>query len=193
MPAKSSARRARREPNHLHRVTERWEDVLSLLLGVLLVTAGGIGFWTGGSVYDLVAERARTELADLTPVAGILLQDTVPVTGASRPSPRKASVRWVGDDGAEHTATTTIPGVHRAGETVPLWADRTGRLVQAPKAASDATLAALLVGLLIGTGGAGVVYLIGRLLFAWTARRFASAWEQEWERVGPEWTGRARF
>lgn len=189
MPAKASARRARRESNRLHRSTERWEDLLSLLLGLLLVTAGGVAFLVGGSTYDSVAERAQQERADRKPVAGVLLEDAATITEAGRSGTRRSPVRWVGADGLEHTGTGTVPGVSHAGQTVSLWEDRSGRLVPPPTSAGDATAAGTLVGLFVGAFAVGIVFLIGWGVFAWTARRYARAWEEEWARVGPEWTG----
>lgn len=193
MPAKRSARRTRREPNRLHRSTERLEDVLAWSLGLLLVVAGWLALQTAGWVHDTASERARAQAVDRTPVTAVLTEDSSPMAGANQSGAVMVSARWTGPDGVERTDRTEVQGIHAAGETVPAWADRTGHLVAAPVTAGEVTAAAIEVGVLAAVFGAGVVYLIGLGAFTWTARRYARAWEQEWARVGPEWSRRARW
>jgi hypothetical protein len=192
MAANRSARRARREPNHLHRTTERLEDLLAWSLGVLLVVAGWLALQAASSVYDTGTERARVQAEERTPVTAVVIEDSAPIVGANQSGAVNVPVRWIGRDGLEHTGRTVVEGIHSAGETVPAWEDRTGRVVPAPISTGDAMAAAVVVGVLSALAGAGLVSLTAFGLFRWTARRFARAWEQEWAQIGPEWSGRAR-
>jgi hypothetical protein len=192
MVGKRSARRARREPNRLHRTTERLEDLLAWSLGVLLVIAACVGWQTGAWVHDTATERARDQAADRTPVTAVLIEGSSPIAGASQSGGVKVPARWTGRDGADHTDRTIVQGIHAAGETVPAWEDGSGHLVAAPITAGEAKAAAIEVGGLAVAFGVGVVYALWLALFTWTARRYARAWEQEWAQVGPEWSGRAR-
>lgn len=188
MTAGAADRRACREPNRLHRRTQRLEHVLACLLGLLTAVAAGVALLVGGSAYASVAERARAESADRTEVSGVLLRDAVPLTRDGGSVTRSAPVRWTDRHGVERTATGPVAGYHRAGDTVPLWSADDGRLLPAPTTLDDATVAGVVFGALTGLAGGAAVCAIGGVVFAWTGRRFRRAWEQEWERVGPEWT-----
>ena len=192
MPPKRPARRAGREPNRLHRTTERLEDLIAWSLGLLLVVAGWAALQTGTSVHDSAIERARVQAQDRTPVTAVLIQDTYPVAIANESGVVNVPVRWTGRDGVEHTDQMVVQGIHAAGDPLPAWADRSGHLVPAPITPGVATAGAVEIGVVVGALGAGVVALIGFAAFRWTARRYARAWEQEWARVGPEWSGRTR-
>lgn len=188
MPANRPARRARREPNRLHRTTETIDDLLAWSLGLLLVVVGWLALQTGAWLHDTVTERARIQAEDRTPVTAVLLEDSAPTMRGEM----MVQARWTGRDGVEHTDRTEVTGIHAAGDTVPAWEDRTGHLVSAPITATDARVASIEIGVLVGVFGAGMVYVLGLALFGWTARRYARAWEQEWAQVGPRWSGRAR-
>lgn len=192
MRGKRSARRARREPNRLHRTTERVEDLLAWSLGVLLVIAGWVALQTGAWVQDTATERAGVQAAERTPVTAVLIEDASPVVGTEHNGETTAPARWTGRDGVEHTDRAVVRGIRPAGATVPAWEDGTGHLVPAPITPGEVTAAAVEVGILAALVGAGTVYVVGLGAFRWTARRYARAWEQEWARVGPEWSGRAR-
>lgn len=189
MDAEASARGAHREPNRLHRRTERLERLLACVLGILTAVVVAIAIGAGESAYDSVAGRARAEAADRTQTTAVLLGDAVATTRDGGPSARTVPVAWTDRHGGERTATVPVPGLHRAGERVPVWTTEDGRVVPAPTSAVDATAAGVLVGVLVVVVAGGVVYLIGRGLYAWTGRRYCRAWELEWERIGPKWTG----
>jgi len=191
MSPKPSARRARREANPLHRSTERWEDLVAWFVGILVAASAGCAFLLGGVVTDSMSERSRSESADRTQVTATLLGDTGPEL-ESESRTRTAPVVWTGRGDVERTAMAGLLGFHAAGATVPLWATEDGRLVSPPVTAGEATVFGVITGVVAALSTGAAVYLLGRVLFAWTGRRFARAWEQEWERVGPEWCGRAR-
>lgn len=188
MAAEASARRARREPNRLHRRTERLQNLLACVLGLLAVTAAAVAITAGGSAYASVAERARAEAADRTETTAVLLSDAVPVTRGG-PANRAVPVRWTDRHGVDRTAAVPLRVVRDAGDRVPVWTADDGRLVPAPTSVLDATAAGVLVGALAAVVACGAVYLIGRGFYAWTDHRFRRAWELEWDRIGPEWTG----
>lgn len=192
MPPKTSARKPRRETNVLHRRTGRLEDLLAWALGVLLAVCMFLALGVALAVHDVADARATAEVADRVQVSAVLVTDTSMVAGADRTGARRATVRWTGADGIERTGTALLNAPGRVGETVPVWATADGRSVSEPVTETDGIGAAVLGGGLTAIAGAAVVALLGRWAFAWTGRRYARAWEQEWERVGPEWSGRAR-
>ena len=192
MSPSTSARKARRETNVLHRRTERLEDLLAWSLGVLLAVAVVLALAAALASHDTVETRARAEAAERTQVSAVLVTDAAMIAGAERTGARRATVRWTGADGIERTGSTLLHSPRSAGETVPVWTTADGRLVFAPATEGDAMGAAVLSGALTALAAGAVVALLGRQALAWTGRRYARAWEQEWERVGPVWSGRAR-
>lgn len=187
----AGGRRARREPNRLHRSTERLEDFLAWSLGVLLVVAGLVALQVGAWVHDTAAERARFQAEDRTPVTAVVVESSSSIAGAGPTGGLSVVVRWTAADGTERTERTVVEGIHAVGETVPVWVDGNGHLASRPITAGDVTAAAVEVGALAGVTGAGVVLLLGLAAFRWTGLRYARAWEEEWAKVGPEWSGRA--
>lgn len=185
-----AGRRRYREPNRLHRRTERLERLLTCLLGLLAAAAAGVALVAGQSAHATVAERARAEAADRTQVTAVLLADATPATRGGEMVARRIPVRWTDVHGVERTASVPVQGLHRAGESVPLWTADDGTVVPQPTTPGDATVAGVLVGAMTVIVAGGVVAVVGMGFYAWTGRRFRRAWEVEWERVGPEWTRR---
>jgi hypothetical protein len=85
-----------------------------------------------------------------------------------------------------------VPGGVRAGTQVTVWVDRNGRIGPSPTSDAEALIVAVLGAfftLLFGgilLGGAWAV--VRRVTIAHNVRR----WEEEWARVGPEWTRHLR-
>lgn len=189
MTAEASARRGRREPNRLHRRTQRLEHLLTCVLGLLSVAAAAVAVAAGDAAYATVADRARAESAVRAESTAVLLADSVPITRGSGAKARMTPVRWTDRHGVERTAGARVTGLRHAGDEVPVWTSDDGRVVPPPTTLADASTAGVLAGLLAVAAGGVAVLLAGRGFYAWTGRRFRRAWEQEWERVGPQWTG----
>ncbi|MDQ4118619.1 MAG: hypothetical protein M3235_16890 [Actinomycetota bacterium] len=185
--------RARPEPNRLHRRTERIEDALAWVLGV--VTAAGVlvALVVGWSAHDGMADRARTEAGDREQTWAVLVESAIIVGGDTGSPTATVPVRWTGRDGQERTGRTEVDGGLPAGSTVPVWVGRDGDLVPAPVTSADAVAVAVLSGSAIALAWGAGCAVLGWVMFWCTARRFARSWEQEWERVEPEWSGRRPF
>ncbi|MDN5917449.1 MAG: hypothetical protein L0I76_20530 [Pseudonocardia sp.] len=189
--ASGRGRKVRRETNRLHRRTERMEDLLNWVLGLVVAAGLLVTILAAGSAHDAIAERAAAESKDRIPVQAVVVEDgpaTVgtPVAGAQS----SAIVRWTGADGIERTGRAEVLGARKAGTAVRVWAGPDGRLVPAPMTSDDATAAAVVAGTTVTIlWGAGCVGL-GWAVFAWSGRRYGRAWAGEWERIEPEWSGR---
>jgi len=82
------------------------------------------------------------------------------------------------------------PGGAKAGTTVTVWTDRSGKvegsLVQRADVAISEALEALAAAVLAGA----VVAVTGVLARRALDMRRLAAWDAEWSRTGPQWTGR---
>jgi hypothetical protein len=189
-------RRAGRSPAKdtvLRRGTDRFEDAVAWVLMsiglVLLVVAVMIGVGTRAGAI----ERAAAVRATHTEVAATVLAD-VPVLAAEGATSTKrwATARWVERDGTTREDVVLVPGGVRAGTQVTVWVDRNGRIGPSPTSDAEALIVAVLGAfftLLFGgilLGGAWAV--VRRVTIAHNVRR----WEEEWARVGPEWTRHLR-
>ncbi|MEJ8278158.1 hypothetical protein [Pseudonocardia spirodelae] len=184
-PVPSAAERDRRR-------AVRLEDAVSLVVGVLVVVAAVVSLTVGTAVHDSTVQRARAQATDRAPVTAVLVHDVPVSTDRGGSDGRPATVRWTGHDGREHVGTTVVDLPGPAGAPTRIWTTADDRLVPAPVTAADAVGAAVVSGMLAAVVCGLVVLAVASLLYRWTASRFARAWEREWARVEPLWTGRTR-
>jgi hypothetical protein len=171
------------------RGTDRFEDaaawVLMSLGLVLLMVAAMVGVGTRAGTI----ERSATVRATHTEVTATVLAD-VPVlaTRGATMTGLGAPARWVGPDGVAHEAMVWVPSGTPAGTEVRAWLDRDGRVGQGPTSEAEALLIGVLASfftVLVGGILLGGVWETVRML---TDVRNARGWEQEWARIGPDWT-----
>lgn len=176
------------------RSTDVVEDVAAWVLtsmGLLVLLAAILA---GSAAYGSTVERGLVERAARTPVQAVLLEDTPVVSGArgTAPSLVHARASWADPDGTPHSGLVEAAPALRAGSTVTIWLDHDWRVVPRPVGEDEAVIAG-------GIAATGVVLLGGLVLGGcWagvriaTGRADAALWEQEWEQVEPEWSGRGR-
>ncbi|MFC8448660.1 hypothetical protein [Kitasatospora sp. NPDC057223] len=103
-----------------------------------------------------------------------------------------AQAVWEFPAAVHGAGTVEVPPDTGVGATVGLWVDDRGKPVAPPRPGTEiATSAALSgAGAMAALSGAAVTgYALGCRVIN---RRTAAAWEQEWEAVEPEWSGRPR-
>jgi len=172
------------------RLTDRIEDAVAWLLtaaAIILVVAAAI---TGLAVHGAQVERALAENATRYPAHAVLLEDAPLVIGYGERIQVPAEATWTDRNGTEHSGTITTFPATPAGTAVPVWLDEDGRVVDEPIRSLDAVM-------LAGSAAVAVLGIGGAFLYAlWAAVRSITAaandrrWEQEWERVEPEWRDR---
>jgi hypothetical protein len=86
----------------------------------------------------------------------------------------------------------TVAGSPPAGETVRVWVDRDGRVVDPPLTLVDAAAVGALAGVGIAIIGGFVLGSAWLGLRRWLDRRNAAEWGRGWYRIEPEWSGRNR-
>ena len=173
----------------LRRLTDRvqraagWVLVLAGLVTLLVAAL------TAASAYRDGLDRVQHDAAARTTVVGVLLDDASPVgAGTQRP----VRVSYVDLAGRAHVGQVPVTGRLLAGTPVRVEVDGDGRVGVEPPSRGDAVLSAV-------TAAVGVILLGGVLLvLSWigirqaVAARNHVAWEREWRRIEPQWSGRGR-
>ncbi|WP_028927877.1 Rv1733c family protein [Pseudonocardia acaciae] len=164
--------------------------VLALLLAAGLATVG-LGAWAGNATADALSAGPRAGEYAATATA---TEASYPVIGPGSDAVapmRRVPVAWPTPDGATGHGTVLLHRDVAAGEPVPVVVDTTGRprTGHEPGGRTPVTLTVAVPSVLAG-------WLLLALLWLATesvvARRRASAWEAEWERIEPLWSGRSR-
>jgi hypothetical protein len=179
--------------NPLRRASDRVEAVMlaALLVAFLAgapLAALAAGHWEAGAM--LRAQRA--EAAAMQRVPAVLTQDApVPVHVMFQGAPAPlARAKWTAPDGAARTGMVNAPAGSRAGRTVMVWTDRSGRLAGAPLQGTDVTIRAGLVALLAVVAVGLLLAMAGSAFRRALDRQRLAAWDGGWSATGPQWTGR---
>ncbi|MEV0412809.1 hypothetical protein AB0I68_18905 [Streptomyces sp. NPDC050448] len=181
-------------PNPLRRAADRirtgWHAalILSLLVAIACGATAGLATWHADSraAQEQAVHRHRITATTLTDAERRPGGRVSGVPGAT------AQAAWRFPAATRHTAMLAVPVGTASGKPVRVWVDDAGREAPAPRAGSDIALSAVAAGIwtggLIAVCAVGVVHLGLRRLDA----RALDAWEREWERVEPRWSGRTR-
>ncbi len=190
------ARRLGLDANPLRRGTDRAEAwiriglVLAFLIGAPLI-AWGCGHWAA----SVAASAAQAQRAGQHRVPATLLR-SLPGDSA-HPHPTEVSLgsvmaRWTAPGGSVRTGYVEAPYGSRAGSTVQVWLDRSGKPAPPllPRSQVEgwifmmAVLAPVVLALLLLT----VAGFLDRIL----ERRRLADWEHAWSAIEPQWTRRLR-
>jgi hypothetical protein len=185
-------RRLRPDRNPLRRTADRVEAVA--MAGLLAVFLAGVPLAALAAAGQVAVGGMRAERAQAgwRQVPAVLLQDApeaVQVLSRASPEPL-VRARWTAPGGAPRDGEVYAPGGARAGTTVMVWTDRSGSLepvpVQRAGVVAQEAFAALAAAVLAAAAAAVTGFLARRAL----DRRRLAAWDAEWSRTGPPWTGR---
>jgi hypothetical protein len=185
-------RRWRPDGNPLRRTADRVEAaVMAMLIAAFLVGAP-LAALAAGRAAAVTGSRIEHAQAGWHQVAAVLLRGasatTHPMFQVSLES--LVPARWTAPDGTPRTGEIYAPVGAKAGSTVPVWADGTGRLTAIPLQSGDVAEEIALAASLATMAVAGVLAAIG-LLVRWVLdRRRLAAWDARWKATGPQWTGR---
>ncbi|GGV36015.1 Rv1733c family protein [Streptomyces spectabilis] len=169
-------------------VVEAWTV---LVVGVVLflgVPAAGAA--AGFAVHADAERAARAAAATRHRVTATLTADAPPPVPAVGAVPLyDVPARWTEPDGAERTGNARVIAGSRRGEHAAVWLDERGRVAGAPPGAEDVALrtasAALAAAAATALAALLARHAVGRVL----DRQRLAAWEREWRRTGPEWSG----
>ena len=159
-----------------------------LLLG-FLIGAPLVALAAGRLAYSAAIRAERAQLAGRHEVSAVLL--TGARAGPEGPAGLRpqARARWTGPDGLRHAGTVPAAAGARAGSTVLVWIDASGRLTGPPL--RPVQLAdRVVIAVVLTSFGMGVVLLAtGVLARHLLDRRRLAAWDADWQATGPRWTG----
>lgn len=173
------------------RVTDVVERVVAQVLGclaVLLVLAAAL---LGLDVHARGIERADVEAGDRTLVTAVLTGPREPrIVGPSATRTYRAPATWNSPDGTQRTGALVVGCTARTGTRVAVWVDDDGLRVPAPATRTTAVAGAAAAVVLLLVAGGGVLAAVWSAVRTVTLAANARGWGREWERFGPEWTGR---
>jgi hypothetical protein len=192
----SLARRLGLDANPLRRGTDRagaWIRiglVLAFLIGAPLI-AWGCGHWAG----SVAAGAVQAQRAGQHRVTAVLLR-SLPRDSAY-PYPTEVSLgwvmaRWTVPGGSVRTGYVQAPFGSRAGSTVRVWLDRSGRpappLLLRSQVQGWVFMMAVLAPVVLALLLLAVAGFLDRIL----ERRRLAGWEHAWSVIEPQWTRRLR-
>lgn len=184
-------RRWRPDHNPLRRRLDRLETaVLGLLVAVFLAGTPIAWHAAGSWAYAAYTREAQTERATLHEVRATLLQAAPGWSASGTGAAPDVTARWRAPNGQLRTGPVFVPNGLAAGNTVLVWTDETGQLMDPPlqptQVSSRAQLARVLaVGVL-----AIALFIAGTLAHIVLDRRRLAAWDADWLAKGPNWSRR---
>jgi len=182
-------RRLRPDRNPLRRTADRVEA--AIMAGLLVVFLAVVPLAALAAAGQVAASGMRAERAQARwrQVPAVLLQDAPDPAHALSLEPL-VGARWTAPGGPPREGEVYAPGGARAGTTVIVWTDRSGRLEGAPVQHADVTVLEAFAALAAAALAATVVVVTGFLARRSLDRRRLAAWDAGWSRTGPQWTGR---
>jgi hypothetical protein len=133
-------------------------EALAILAGLAIALAAfPVATQTAHDVHDVGVHAARQQADTRHPVEAVALDDGVGLS-AGIDGASFARVEWY--EGSERRIErAVVPAITQAGQTVRIWRDDTGDIVDAPATAEDArmTAAMLAVGMWIAIGAASAL------------------------------------
>jgi hypothetical protein len=180
-------RELRLDGNPLRRACDRTEVVLlACLLSALVIVVPLAAMIAGVQAYGAGLRAERAERAAWHQVPAVLLV-TAPAPGYARYE-EPVPARWTAPDGARQAGQVIAPPGARAGRTVMLWVDASGRPAGRPLQPVQVTGQAIYVAAIAATATFSALLCAGVLACRALFRRRLAAWEAEWQAVGPRWT-----
>lgn len=175
-------------------LVEAWVALGALLLMLLAVPAIG---WISGALTDDAfrrtiraqhEDRHRTEAMMVRPAEAPTRVASDPEAPTQRDSGKPVLAKWTAPDGSRHTRLVhSAPRTLRAGDTFAVWTDGGGQLAKRPTDLATARTHAVLAGIGVAAGVAGLVEAVRRLV-VWRLRQVRYArLDLAWSRAGPDW------
>ncbi|MCW2880576.1 MAG: hypothetical protein JWQ95_4676 [Sphaerisporangium sp.] len=183
-------RRYRFDHNPLRRRSDRIETVAVLITLLVLVACLWPAVLAGRIVYQrgVMAERAEPGLRQ--PVTAVLLEDAASTTAVSSQGTVlgiKAKARWYTPTGRMRTEVVSVPAQAKAGSTLELWVDGSGRPTTAPRTHPQTVADSVVAGFGVMAGATGVLFL-NLAVFRWMLdRRRYVDWDKAWTSAHDRW------
>jgi len=177
--------------NPLRRTSDR---LAAAIVGVILIV-----FLVGAPIAALAAGRwaeaaafqaARSQHASWRQVPAVLLADApdsvdIGYGGVALPDVR---ARWTAPDGTVRRGYVEASSGTRAGSTVLIWVNQSGRLTGPPLRPDQVTGQEVLAMVIAPFALGGFLLCAGALSMQAVDRRRLDAWDAEWRGIGPRWS-----
>ena len=184
-------RRWRPDRNPLRRRLDRLETaVLGLLVAVFLAGTPIAWHAAGSWAYAAYTREAKTERATLHEVRATLLQAAPGWSASGTGAAPDVTARWRAPNGQLRTGPVFVPNGLAAGNTVLVWTDEAGQLMDPPLQPTQVSSRAQLARVLAVAVLAIALFIAGTLAHIVLDRRRLADWETDWLAVEPQWTGR---
>jgi hypothetical protein len=178
--------------NPLRRRTDRIEAWISAaLLAVFLIGAplfaSGLGNWVhrGG-----LAEQRAQQSWHQTPATLVAAAPRLPMYAfrLSWQTTVPAQARWLGPAGQALSGEVPAPAGTRAGQTVQIWVDGSGRVTGAPLGSAELTRRVISAEVAAPAALAVLLLCLAGVARWLLNRRRLAAWETAWASIGPRWS-----
>jgi hypothetical protein len=177
--------------NRLMRTSDRLESAAVLLVVVCVLLLIPVAAAVGTATYTRLGDQARTDRETGHQVPAVLLEDSWVGLSETNLSPEEsflAPAEWI-VDGTSHTGEVPTEAGAKSGQTVGVWTDPRGNLVDVPKTGAENAYTAVGVALGVWISSAAICFGILFGIF-WAARKYQmSQWGREWRDLGttPGW------
>ncbi|GAA1544068.1 hypothetical protein GCM10009730_61490 [Streptomyces albidochromogenes] len=173
-------------------IVEAWVRLaLAMVLSVGVMTSGAAVVW---SVYadgrTVAADQAASWRQVRAEVVREAPQPDASVGETGRADTVRAVVRWAAPDGSHVQGVALVPSGLQRGQGADVWLDGKGRLTQPPLSEQNVVAGAVTLGVFTAVAGVGVAAAAGLVVRSVADRRRLTAWEREWQQVGPGWSHR---
>jgi hypothetical protein len=190
VPERTLRRRFTLGSGPLKRTSDRVEVLSRIVLALALLLAVPLGLLAGAVTYTGVAATAQHQVATRLPETATLLSDAPNSEAATVSVPTSAT--WTTPGGEARTGKVDAAPGSRAGMTVGVWVDGTGRLTERPLTHGEVVGQGVVIGVLTALG-AVIFGMSTHLVVLWLLeRRRYRRWEAGWASVEPLWVSRFR-
>ncbi|MET8613320.1 Rv1733c family protein [Streptomyces misionensis] len=174
-------------------LAEAWVALVALVLIAVVapVTGALVGAAADGSLQQAARQQHHARrLVTATVVREVRDSplETDPESSGAREPRTRVVADWTAPDGTAHhgAALAELKSPH-PGDHFGLWTDRHGRITTRPLDSATATTHAVLAGFGAALLTAALVETIRHIAVWHLVRRRYARWDQDWDRVGPDW------
>ncbi|GAA1370061.1 hypothetical protein GCM10009612_59180 [Streptomyces beijiangensis] len=182
--------------NPLRRRTDLVEAWVALAAVLLIVLAAPVAGWCCGALTDRVLEQAvrhqhqqrhATTALVVKPLPGPSVS-TNPDGSPDGSTRSRVLANWTAADGSRHTGPLITSTLHdKPGDSLPIWTDDHGTVVNHPLDTDTARAHAALAGIAAAGAAGGLVIGARHLIVRLLVRRRYVRLDRAWAEAGPDW------
>jgi hypothetical protein len=175
--------------NPLRRAADRAEAALMAGLLVTFVAGALLAALAAGTWSYAAGSRVEHAQQSAWHQVPATLLATAPYPGYTGYEPQ-VSARWTAQNGTRMSGEIPAPGGTKAGSTLLVWVNASGRLTGPPLRHDQVTGQAALAALLAVLAAGMLALCAGLVAHGVLERRRIAAWDSDWRMTEPKWTSR---